>query len=920
MAGDHEDHRLVSHRLTGDGMTILRRLRELALRVRGAVIRPDAGGELREELETHLAMATAEYIGRGISPDEARRLASIDAAGVEVAVEAYRDQQRLPALDRFWQDVRFGVRMLRRNPSFTAISVGAIALALGVNAGAFTLVDTMMWRPMPVANPSRFVRLLVVYARGFQNIRFSYTDFRNIAAHSHTVQDVVAYDAAPVALRVGSGSARATTASVGCVSGNYFTSLGGKAVTGRVLAPADDREGAEAVVVISEDFRRRALSEVPDVVGHLLFVNGAPVKIVGVVQERFVGVNPLVPDLWMPLTAADRVGATPGRLLDPKNRFVVVRGRLAPGVTMQQAAGELSGLVAEPATGLAGSDAALSRVVGAALLPNDTFMPLTTETGAIMFPGLAIVGLILVIACANLANLLLSRALARQREIAVRLALGASRGRIIRQLLTESLLIALLGAALGAVVANWTVMVASRSFFETVPRTLGHVMLELHASWRVVAYTVLLAGVSVLTFGLAPALQSTSAELSPTLKGDDAAFGSRIRRSRFRNGLVAAQVGACLVLLVAAGTFVQSLRNWATHRAELDTRSVIMAQVGLAGAERVPPSLASVRTTFAARVASAPNVRATARVAVIPFGGWPSLRATAADGDAIARPFYSNVVTTRYFDIVGQRLVMGRVFAPSDSVANAPVAIITQAAARTLWPRSVAVGKTLRVLSRNDSTDHRYLVVGVVADAHSEMVWDDDSNGYVFLLATSGDLARGEMSLLLRHSGDSADVSRQLDDIAAQVAPDAPLSTGALSAQFELQLLPFQYSAVIASGIGVLGLALAMMGLYGVVSFAVAQRRRELAVHVAMGASARDVLRLVLEREMRLVFLGLGGGLVLALLEAKLLGSIVIPLTSLPVVAFAGLVVLLLAVSVAAIVVPGLSALRIAPMDVLRHE
>jgi putative ABC transport system permease protein len=307
-------------------------------------------------------------------------------------------------------------------------------------------------------------------------------------------------------------------------------------------------------------------------------------------------------------------------------------------------------------------------------------------------------------------------------------------------------------------------------------------------------------------------------------------------------------------------------------------------------------------------------------VAVIPFGGWPSLRATAADGDAIARPFYSNVVTTRYFDIVGQRLVMGRVFAPSDSVANAPVAIITQAAARTLWPRSVAVGKTLRVLSRNDSTDHRYLVVGVVADAHSEMVWDDDSNGYVFLLATSGDLARGEMSLLLRHSGDSADVSRQLDDIAAQVAPDAPLSTGALSAQFELQLLPFQYSAVIASGIGVLGLALAMMGLYGVVSFAVAQRRRELAVHVAMGASARDVLRLVLEREMRLVFLGLGGGLVLALLEAKLLGSIVIPLTSLPVVAFAGLVVLLLAVSVAAIVVPGLSALRIAPMDVLRHE
>ena len=865
-------------------------------------------------------MVIEENVRRGMTPDEARRVALSDSGGLTAAAEAYRDQRGLPVLERFWQDVRYGARMLRRSPGFTLIAVGAIGLAIGVNAGVFTLVDAMMWQPVPVRDPARLVKLLIVNARGWENIRFSYTDYLKISGHSTSIEDVVGYAAAPVALRVASGGARATSASVGCVTGNYFEALGGTASLGRMLTPEDDHEGAEAVAVVSERFWRRALTGLPDAVGRTLNVNGVPVRIVGVARSDFIGINPLVPDFWIPLTAGERVGAAPGRLLEPSNRFIVLHARLRAGLTMSQAEAELSGIVVEPATAQPGSEAALSRITGVMLMPNDTPIPTSTETMAVALPALIIVGLILVIACANLANLLLARALIRQREIAVRLALGASRGRVVRQLLTESLLMALLGCALGLLLANWTVTIASRSFFDAVPVTFGTVMLKLHASWRVFAYTILLAVLSVLTFGLAPALQSTAPELTSALKGEDSAFGTRIRRSRFRNGLVAAQVAACVVLLVAAGTLVQSLRSRATLDTGITTRNVAVAQLGLVEAGHVSPALATARHQLAARAAAEPGVMATARASQAPFESWPVLRVAAADAHADVHGTYYNVVTTRYFDIIGQRIVAGRAFAPSDSSADAPLAIVTRATARLLWPARDAVGQTLRVLSPNDSADRRYTVVGVVSDAHSAMIWDEDRNGYVYLLASSHDLALENMVLLVRRTYDNADVPRRLDDIARQVDPDAPFHAAELGAVFDGQLMPFRYAAIVATAIGFLGLGLAVIGLYGVVAFAVTQRRREFAIHLAMGAASRDVLRLVLVREMRLVVIGLAIGLTIGALEARLLGSLVIPLSPLPAGGFVALVALLLGVATLAILIPGLKSLRIAPMEVLRHE
>jgi predicted permease len=506
----------------------------------------------------------------------------------------------------------------------------------------------------------------------------------------------------------------------------------------------------------------------------------------------------------------------------------------------------------------------------------------------------------------------------RQREIAVRLALGASRSRIIRQLLTESVLIAASGAVVGLVLARWTVSVIARSFLAAVPTTLGNVSLSIGMSWRVFTYTVALTCVSVLAFGLAPALQATSAELTSALKGEDTAFGNRVRRSRFRDALVSVQVGACLVLLTAAATLVHSLRDFAAVDTGLDARGVLVAQLGLADASHTPPALAAARARFVERVTLLPSVAATAVALHAPWSAWPTLHASDAFRHDEERGMEYNFVTARYFEVVGQRIIAGRGFYDSDSATSA-VVVVTSAATRTFFPGRNPIGQLLRLSTSRDSS-RIVRVVGVVADARSGMLWDNDANGYVFLPARVADLTNANPSLLVRGAVRAANLDRTMADMARQVDPDAPLIISRLRDLLARQLIPYQYAALIAGGVGLLGLALAVVGLYGVVAFTVGQRRREIAIHVAIGATPRDVLGLVLRGEMRLVLRGLIVGLLLSLGMARLLGSIVLPLAPVGPLAIGGLAVALIVVAVLATVTPSLSALRIAPMRVLRQE
>jgi predicted permease len=895
-------------------------LHTLVLRLRALFRRDRMERELAEELDFHLEMQARKHRAAGADDDAARARARREFGNVELVKEDSRDTRHVRALEEVAQDIRFGARLLRRSPTFAIVAIVAIGLAIGINAGFFTLIDAFVWRPVPVARPERLVKVGLRLSNGGGSIVFAHPQVEAIVAHSTTLVDVMPEARCVATALRPSPSSKTLVSAPGCVSGNYFAALGGDATIGRPLLPSDDKVGAPPVVVLSDDFWARVFSRAPDVVGRDVIVNGSHATVAGVIRRGFVGVRPMVPDFWMTNATAVAVGATPGQIDDPSNRFFDVKARVRDGITREQAEAELSGLVAEPPAQGAHADA--SRITGIRLMPNDAMVNLDWTASLALAPAVIVVALVLVIACANLANLMLSRALVRQREIGVRLALGASRARLVRQLLTEGLLIAFAGAVLGLVLSRWTVATVSRAYFAAVPATFGTIVFDLSPSWRVVAYTVGLAGIAVLLFGLAPALQVTSQSLTATLKGEDNMLGTRIRRSRFRDVLIAAQVAGSLVLLVASGTLVASMRGVGANAAGLDAARVTTATLGLAARGRVPPSLASARATFAERVNALPQAAVTAQAMHPLFTSWwPFLSvAPAGGGRPSYRQFAYNVVTPHYFDVVRQPLVRGRSFNAADSATGANVAIVTTAAARTLWPGATAVDQQLRVVVGRDEPDRIYRVVGVASDAHSQAVWDDDDVGHIYLAASARDLATNDMVLLVRADASQPAIMRAIEDVAQNVAADVPARVEPALAARELTMTPFRYGTWITTGVGAFGLGLALIGLYGVVSFTVAQRRRDLAVHVAMGASPRDVMRLVLARELKLIGVGLAVGLLLSTVEGQLIGALVAPLAALGPGALVALAALLFVVAGVACVVPARMALGLPPMAVLRQE
>ncbi|MEJ7811975.1 MAG: ADOP family duplicated permease [Gemmatimonadaceae bacterium] len=904
---------------------LVTRLRELAWRAHARLRRGTLERELDDEMRFHRELLARDLERDGLSAAQAREAASRRFGNTLRLRERSADVWGFPQLETVLQDLRYGARALRRAPGFTGVAVCATGLAIGVNCAFFTLVDSLVWKPIPVADASSMVALVTSIANRETNGRFSHAEYMDIAGRTRTLRDVTAFAPGRIALADPAGGRRALAVGAGFVSGNYFAALGGVAERGRVLVAGDDEPDAPPVVVISERLWRSAFAEAAGVVGRDVIVNGVHVTVAGVARRDFIGVTPVVPDVWMPVTVAARLGIIGASLASRTDRFLALHGHLRAGATREQAAAESSPIVADLAQPAppAGSELADRWVTGVRVLPQTSLVPLDMQTARIALPGFVAVALVLVIACANLAILLLARALARQREVAVRMAVGASRARLVRQLLTESALIAALGAVLGLALANWAVTATAQAVVQRLPISIGTLVLDLHPSGRVYLYTIALGVASVLVFGLVPALHGTSLDLHTSLKGEDRLFGSRLRRSRFRDGLVAGQVAACVVLGVAAATLVRSLRESLRADTNLHVEQVLVATLGIDGSGRTSPRLAAARSELAARSGQLAGVERTARVTEVPFAGaWASLHVAGRD-EGLPRVLPYNVVTPGYFKVVGQRLLRGRGFSPADSGASARVAIITAAAARTFWPGREGVGQTLRAVHASETGADvvtPYEVVGVVADARSGSLWADDAAGYVFLLATPRQVAGGDMALLLRSDGSRRDLVPALSRLAADIDPTAPFEATWVTRLLDAQAVPFRYAAAVATMVGALGLALAAVGLYAVVAFSVRQRRREVAVRVALGATPRDVLAAVLRREIRLVVAGLGAGVVLALGEARLLGATGIPFSPVGAGGFVAILLFLLAVALIATAIPARLALRVDPMQALRQE
>jgi predicted permease len=847
------------------------------------------------------------------------------------------------------QDVRYSLRLLLKRPGFTFVAVLTLALGIGANTALFTVFAAFALKPLPVADPGSVVRLAGRDREGATRLLFSYPDYLDYRDRSDTLAGLAAWNKVAVSLGerpVVTGDDLAPLASDNeylfgqLVSGNYFSLLGAKMALGRGFLPEEDAgPGAHPVVVLSHGFWERHFDSDPHVIGQPLKLDGEVFTVVGVAARDFIGTEPDAPQFWMPLTMRDQVIGEGGwnykRWLTDRDAdsFALV-GRLKPGVSRRQAEAEINAIAAQLAT----PSADPPRKARITLSRAATFVEINAELMPLVVPLVVAVGLVLLIACANVANLLLARATSRQKEIAVRLAMGASRWRIIRQLLTESTVLAAIGGAVGLLLAVWTLgalypVVMSHL---PIPRHLAESFaLDLEPDLRVFGFALLASLGAGLAAGLTPALQASRPSLVSALKDEGSTFGERLRQSRLRNALVVLQLAVCLSLLAGAGLLVRNLHKVGTIDTGLETDNVFAVNVS---SDRSAPDLrgeAESRRQLVARLRNLPGVQFVSEAERQPLAGMPptapvSLLAQGpADGPGLRAAF--NIVSPDYFATVGLRFTRGRGFTEREAAANAPVVVITEATARRFWPDSDPIGQQIGLeipaLKLADQTapasvrHPQFEVIGVTRDTRSGWVWQrDEAFVFVPLTAALGDSGRVGRTILVRAAGDLPRVMQAARDEAAAVNTDLRIRLRRVNDSLDYQMAPFRALAALAGALGMLALLLAVVGLYGMMSFAVNQRTREIGIRVALGAKPATVVRMFLREGLRLALIGAALGVLGGIGVTRLLTSVLIDLSPLDVVAFTGVTVFMMSVALLAILIPARRATRVDPMVALRYE
>ncbi len=818
-------------------------------------------------------------------------------------------------MDVFLQDLRYAFRRLRQSPGFTAVAVTIMGLGIGANTAIFSIVNAVLLRQQPFENPSEIVRVFTTESDGSTPAAVSYLDFYDYRDRTDLFAGTVATNTALLSLTTGD----ATEAAFGeYVSWDFFSVLGLRPHLGRTFTPEEDEPGvSEGVALLTYPAWQRRHGADPGVVGSTVRINGRPITVVGVGPEGFNGsMVGITSDYLIPFGTSALIDPAVARRMERRTgRGLFVYARLQPGVNIEQADAGLNVLAQQLAETFPESNEGRNVVMMPA---NDVRLHPVIDSA--LYPVAAllmvVVGLVLLVACTNLANLLLVRASGRRKEVAIRIAMGARRARLMSQLLTESTLLGVLGGAVGLLVAFWT----ARLILSVQPPIPIPIAIDLSLDSTVLGFTVLLSVATGVVFGLVPALKASRPDLVPTLKdGTQSAAGAR-RKLSLRNVLVVGQVAISLVLLIAGGLFVRSLRNAQQVDPGFEQTNAAMATLdaALAGYDSVSGPLFYAQ--LLRRLEAIPGVEAATVADLLPLGAGLQTRSIYIDGyelppgqDELEVDYA--VIGRRYFETLGIPMVRGRAFSEADVASSPPVVIVSAAMARRFWGTEDVVGEQLRFRGPDGP---RLEIVGVARDTKVRTLGEEPRP---YLYSAFEQEYASLSSVIVRTSGDPAGMPEAIRrEINAMDSSIPLLETKTMTEHLGIMLFAPQMGALLLSGFGVLAMILASIGLYGVVAFSVAQRTREVGIRVALGAPRSRVVKMVVMEGMALVTAGVVIGLGLGMAATRPLSGLLIDVPAADPLTFAGVSLLLAGVAFIASYVPARRAARVDPMVARRYE
>jgi len=762
------------------------------------------------------------------------------------------------------QDIRYALRLLVKDRTFTVVIVLTLALGIGINTAIFTLFDLAL-RPLPVKDPASIV--ILDYKSGPGELSgFSVPDYRYVRENASSFSGLVASAETTMVLGGDSISGELQQITGTFVSDNFFSVLGGDPAFGRTFT-FEEIQNRDRVILLSYPFWIRRFGPDPTVLGKTLRLGGTPFTIVGITNRNFLGLQPQVPDVWLPLTMKAEMASGRDWFASRSLRWLSVAGRLNQGRSLKQAQAEIAVLFKQLSDKYSDAHSRAGIIVRRGTM----FKVLTGDGLSIVAVVMVGTGIVLLVACANVANLLLARAAVRQKEIGLRLCIGASRRRIVRQLLTESVILSILGGGFGLLFAWWGLAALRNAVLSALPPDFGTVVLNLNPDVRILTYTLLLSTVTGIAFGLVPAMYGTRVELATTLK-EEAGFRDRVVGLRWRGGLVVAQVGLSLVLLIGAGLLVRGLGRVRMAHLGFNTQDVLVVQFKNAASPRERRGWEFYQK-LADRLKDLPGVSSVSQVFRVPLYGprQMTIRLPGASDTQFGTSFLAsyNAVTPSYFNTLGIPIVRGRVFSAKEMDDGGGAVIVTESTARRLWPNQEPLGKAVQMGSSATLAQ----VIGVARDAETLQLGEID--GVLFYLPIAPKY--GDVSLLVRASGSRLQLQPLVRAEARLLDPNVWLWTETLEAGISRSptLLAARAASLLVGILGGLALSLAAVGLYGVIAYSVSRRTKEIGIRLALGAERRSILYLVLGQGMRLVgagaVLGIAGGAALSRVLSTLL-------------------------------------------------